>query len=54
VLNREAPNTNSTVFSLTRPGLESTIYRTQGEHANIYTTDVVYGQRKRTRGQTMI
>jgi hypothetical protein len=29
------------VFGLTRPGLEPTIYRTQGEHANHYTTDVV-------------
>jgi hypothetical protein len=26
---------------LTRPGLEPTIYRTPGEHANHYVTDVV-------------
>jgi hypothetical protein len=29
------------VFVLTRLGLEHTIYRTLGEHANYYTTDVV-------------
>jgi hypothetical protein len=29
------------VFGLTRRGLELTIYRTQGEHANHYVTDVV-------------
>jgi hypothetical protein len=28
------------VFGLTRPGLEPTIYRTQGKHANHYTTIV--------------
>jgi hypothetical protein len=28
-------------FCLTRSGLEPTIYRTQGEHANHYTTNVV-------------
>jgi len=38
----EATNTNFIVFGLTRPGLESTIYRTRGEHANHYTTDAVY------------
>ena len=30
------------IFGLTRPGLEPTIYRTPGEHANHYTTDAVY------------
>jgi hypothetical protein len=29
------------VFGLTRPGLEPTIYRTRGEHANDYATDAV-------------
>jgi hypothetical protein len=29
------------VFGLTQPGLEPTIYRTPGEHANHYTTDAV-------------
>ena len=29
------------VFGLTRPGLEPTIYRTRGEHANHYATDAV-------------
>jgi D-alanyl-D-alanine dipeptidase len=37
----EAINTNFIVFGLTRSGLESTIYRTQGKHANHYSTDVV-------------
>ena len=41
VLNGEATNTNLIVFGLTRSGLEPTIYRTQGEHANHYATDVV-------------
>jgi hypothetical protein len=35
----EATDTNFTVLGLTRSGLEPTIYRTQGEHANHYTTD---------------
>jgi hypothetical protein len=38
MLSREAKNTTFIVFGLTRPGLESTIYRTRGEHANHYTT----------------
>ena len=42
VLSGEATNTNFKVFGLTRPGLEPTIYRTRGEHANHYATDVVY------------
>jgi hypothetical protein len=33
-------NTNIIVFGLTRSGLEPKIYRTQGEHAEYYTTDV--------------
>ena len=41
MLSGEATNTNFVVFSLTRPGLELTIYRTRGEHANHYTTDAV-------------
>jgi hypothetical protein len=39
VLSGEATNTNFLVFRLTRPVLESTIYRTRGEHANHYATD---------------
>jgi hypothetical protein len=41
MLRREATNTNFIVFGLTRPGLEPTIYRTRGKHANHYTTDAV-------------
>jgi hypothetical protein len=41
MFSREAANTNSIDFSLTKPGLESMIYLTRGEHANHYTTDVV-------------
>jgi hypothetical protein len=36
-----AITTNVLVFGLTRSGLEPTIYRTRGEHANHYTTDTV-------------
>ena len=39
----EATNINFIVFGLTRSGLEPTTYRTQGEHANRYTTDAVFG-----------
>ena len=39
----EATNTNLIVFGLTRSGREPTIYCTQGEHANYYTTDAVDG-----------
>jgi hypothetical protein len=42
VLIGEATNTNFIVFGLTRPGLEHTIYRTRGEHANHYATDAVF------------
>ena len=41
MLSGETTNTNCKVFGLTRTGLEPTIYRTQGEHANHYTTDAV-------------
>jgi len=37
----EATNTNFIVFGLTRSRLETTIYRTRGEHANHYATDAV-------------
>ena len=38
----KATRTNFIVFDLTRPGLEPTIYRTRGEHANHYTSDAVH------------
>jgi hypothetical protein len=41
MLSGEATNTNFIVFGLTRPGLQPTIYRTQGEHATKYATDAV-------------
>ena len=41
VLSGEAINTNLKVFGLTRSRLEPTIYCTQGEYANHYTTDEV-------------
>ena len=41
VLSGEATNTNFIVFCLTRPQFVPTIYRTRGEHANNYATDVV-------------
>jgi hypothetical protein len=41
VLSGEATNTNFIVFGLTRPELEPTINRTQGEHPNYYTTGTV-------------
>ena len=41
MLSREAKDSNVIVFNLTRSGLEPTIYRTRGEHANYYTTDAV-------------
>ena len=34
-------NSNFIIFGLTRLVLKPTIYRTQGEHANYYTTDAV-------------
>ena len=42
MLNGEATNTNFIVFGFTLPGLEPTIYRTRGEHANHYASDAVY------------
>jgi hypothetical protein len=41
VLSGEATNTNFIVLCLTRSGLEPTIYRTRGEHANHYTINAV-------------
>jgi hypothetical protein len=38
---RRSNNNNFIVFGLTRSGLEPTIYRTCGKHANHYTTDAV-------------
>ena len=38
---REAINTKFIVFGLIRSGFEPMTYRTQGEHANHYTSDVV-------------
>jgi hypothetical protein len=38
----EATNINIIVFGLTRPGLEPTIYRYRGVHANNYSIDVVH------------
>ena len=49
VLSGEARNTNCIAFGLTRPGLEPAIYRTRGEHANHYATDVVTTRRSRVR-----
>jgi hypothetical protein len=42
VISEDEANTNFIVFGLTPPGLEPTIYRTRGEHANHYTTDAVF------------
>ena len=41
MLSGEATHTNFIVFALIRPGLEPTIYRTRGEHANHSATDAV-------------
>ena len=41
MLRGEATNTNFIVFGLIRLGLEHTIYRTRGEHANHCSTDAV-------------
>jgi hypothetical protein len=46
MLSREATNNNFIVFGLTRPGLEPTIYRTRGEHANHYATNAVFQGRR--------
>jgi len=42
MLSKEATNTNVIVFVSTWPWLETTIYRTQGKHANHYTSDTFY------------
>ena len=45
-------NTNFIVFGLTRPGLETTIYRTRDKHANHYATDAVHlSSKTQTRAQ---
>ena len=41
MLSVKATNTNFIVFSLTRSGLELTIYCARDEHANYYTTEAV-------------
>ena len=41
MLSGEGTNTNFIVFSLTRTGIEHTIYLSRCEHANNYTTDAV-------------
>ena len=38
---QQMPNTNLIDFGLTRPSLETTIYRTHGKHTNHYSTQVV-------------
>jgi hypothetical protein len=44
MLSREETNTNFIVFGLARSGLAPTIYCTQVEHANHFTTEAVLGQ----------
>ena len=44
MLSGEETNTNSKVFSVTRPVLDPMIYYTQGEHAKHYTIDAVFNQ----------
>ena len=41
LLSGEATNINLIVFGLTQSWLEPTIYHTQGDHANNYTTDAL-------------
>jgi hypothetical protein len=41
MLSGEATNTNFIIFCLTRPGLDPTIFHTQGEQTNHYMMDVV-------------
>jgi hypothetical protein len=41
VLSGDVTNANFKFFSLTRSGIEPTIYCSRGEHANHYTTDAV-------------
>jgi hypothetical protein len=42
MLSREATNTSFTVFELTLPMLEPTIYHTPGEHPHHYASNVVF------------
>jgi hypothetical protein len=42
VFRGEATQINFIVFGLTRPGLELTIYHTQGEQGNHYSADAVF------------
>jgi hypothetical protein len=46
MISEEVTNTNFIVFGLTRPGLEPTIYRNRGEHANHYTAYAVHFEDK--------
>jgi hypothetical protein len=41
VLSGVATNTNFIIFGITRPGLNPTLYRTRGEHANHDNTDAI-------------
>jgi len=41
MLREEAANTSFIVFSFTQPGIKLTIYATQGEQHNYYTTKAV-------------
>jgi hypothetical protein len=38
----ESENTNFIVYTLTKPGMELTIYHTRGNHANHYTTEELW------------
>jgi hypothetical protein len=40
-ISREATNTNFIAFDLNQSGFEPSIYASQGQHANHYTTDAV-------------
>jgi len=44
VIIEETTNTNVIVYGWTQPGVQPTIYRTHGEHASQYTTDVSANQ----------
>ena len=46
MLSGEATNTNFIVVDVTRSGLEPTISRTRGEHANHYAIDLVVLSRR--------
>jgi hypothetical protein len=51
ILRREATNTNIIVFSLTQPGLKSTIYHSWGKLANHFITDAVNMSSEHTHRQ---